>query len=80
MKILGFFEAVEDNFTACKNHEVIRSVNVGMHSVLEDGEIQLSREHRDYGWFTKEELISLADEDKLTRVCKSLLEKGNYDF
>ena len=62
IKILGFFEAVEDNFTACKNHEVIRSV------------------HRDYGWFSKEELISLADEDKLTRVCKSLLEKGNYDF
>lgn len=80
IKILGFFEAVEDNFTACKNHEVIKSVNVGMHSVLEDREIQLSREHRDYGWFTKEELISLADEDKLTRVCKSLLEKGNYDF
>ena len=34
IKILGFFEAVEDNFTACKNHEVIKSVNVGMHSVL----------------------------------------------
>ena len=32
IKILGFFEAVEDNFTACKNHEVIRSVNVGMPS------------------------------------------------
>ena len=63
-----------------RNHEVIRSVNVGMNSVLEDGEIQLSREHRDYGWFSKEEIISLADEDKLTRVCKSLLEKGNYDF
>lgn len=80
IKILGFFEAVEDSFTACKNSEVIKSVNVGMHSILQDGEIQLSREHRDYGWFSKEEIISLADEDKLTKVCKRLLEKGNYDF
>lgn len=80
IKILGFYEAVEDNFTACKNNEVIKSVNVGMHAVFEDGEIRLSREHRDYKWFTKEEILSLADDDKLTKVCKKLLEKGNYDF
>lgn len=80
LKILGFFEAVEDSFTACKNHEVIKSVNVGMHSILQDGEIKLSREHRAFEWFTKDEVISLAGEDKLTKVCKRLLEKGHYDF
>ena len=29
IKILGFFEAVEDNFTACKNHEVINQIEQG---------------------------------------------------
>ncbi len=80
IKILGFFEAVEDSFTACKNHEEIKSVNIGMHSILEDGEIRLSSEHRDYKWFSKDEIQTLSKEDKLTKVCKKLLEKGNYDF
>lgn len=80
VKILGFYTACEDTFTACKNNEKIKAVNLAMYGILDEGKIQLSNEHVDYGYFSKEEIKKLDREDKLTHITSLLLKKNNFNF
>ena len=51
-----------------------------MSGILDEGEIQLSNEHTDYGYFSKEEIKKLDGEGKLTLVTSKLLKSNNFNF
>lgn len=80
IKLLGFYSACEDSFKSCKNNQNIKSINLAMYGILDKGEIQLSNEHMDYGYFSKEELKKLDDEDKLTFITSKILKSKNFNF
>ncbi len=80
IKLLGFYSACEDTFKSCKNNQNIQSINLAMSGILDEGEIQLSNEHTDYGYFSKEEIKKLDEEGKLTLITSKLLKSNNFNF
>ncbi|WP_295723186.1 NUDIX domain-containing protein [uncultured Methanobrevibacter sp.] len=80
VKIVGFYSACEDTFKSCKNHQNIKSINLAMYGILDEGEIQLSNEHTDYSYFSKEEIKKLDAKGKLTLITSKLLKSNNFNF
>lgn len=75
--IESLYNVIQNNYTACKTNEEIKSIQLIMKVTAESDEVIISEEHDDYKWFTKKEVCRLIDENKLTRAAMNSFKKND---
>ena len=68
----SLYNTIQNNYTACKTNEQIKSIQLIMKVSCESGEVKISEEHDDYGWFTKKEML---ENDLLTKAAANAFKK-----
>ena len=71
----SLYGAIQNNYTACKTNEQVKSIQLIMKVSADVDEISISKEHDDYRWFTKKEVMELFENDLLTKAAKNTLKK-----
>lgn len=66
IEIDSLYNAIQKNYTACKTGESIKSIQLIMKVSVKTDEVIISDEHDMYGWFTKEEIIGMIEDNQLT--------------
>ncbi|SDA46567.1 NUDIX hydrolase [Methanobrevibacter millerae] len=66
--IESLYNVIQNNYTACKTNESIKSIQLIMKVTSTTDEVKISQEHDEYRWFTKEELKELIDKEMLSRA------------
>lgn len=66
--IESLYNVIQNNYTACKTNESIKSIQLIMKVTSTTDEVKISPEHDEYRWFTKEELKELIDKEMLSRA------------
>ena len=68
INIDDLYNVVQNNYTACKTNEEIKSIQLIMKVSSSTDEVKISEEHDDYKWFSYEELKELIDNDLLSKA------------
>lgn len=68
INIDSLYNVVQNDYTACKTNEEIKSVQLIMKVSSKTDEVRISEEHDDYKWFSKEELKEVIDKDLLSKA------------
>lgn len=68
INIDSLYNVIQNNYTACKTNESIKSIQLIMKVTSTSDEVTISEEHDDYGWFTKEEVKELIDNEMLSKA------------
>ena len=68
INIDSLYNVVQNDYTACKTNEKIKSVQLIMKVSSTTDEVEISAEHDDYKWFTREELKDLIDRKLLSKA------------
>jgi len=77
--IKDFSHVVQNNYTACKSAEQIKSIQLIMKVTAQSmNDVSISEEHDGYGWFTKSEVKELFDNNSLSKAAEKSFE--NYKF
>ena len=66
IEIDSLYNAIQKDYTACKTGESIKSIQLIMKVSVKTDEIVISDEHSMYGWFTKEEVHDMIENNELT--------------
>ena len=61
----SLYNVVQNDYTACKTNEKVKSVQLIMKVTCETDNVIISEEHDEYGWFTKKEVEEMIDEELL---------------
>ena len=64
--IVSLYNVVRNDYTACKTSEEEKSIQLIMKVTCESDEVNISREHDDYGWFTMDEVNQMIENGLLT--------------
>lgn len=75
--IESLYNVIQNNYTACKTNEEIKSIQLIMKVTAESDEVIISEEHDDYNWFTKKEVCRLIDENQLTWAAMNSFKKND---
>lgn len=68
IEVVDFIKVVENDYTACKTKEEVKSLQLIMKVDAEDDEITISSEHDQYSWFTLEEIKNMALNNQLSKA------------
>lgn len=68
INIDSVYNVIQNEYTACKTNERIKSVQLIMRVSSSTDEVKISAEHDDYKWFTREELNELIDKKLLSKA------------
>ncbi len=68
INIDSLYNVIQNEYTACKTNEKIKSVQLIMRVSSDSDEVKISAEHDDYRWFTPEELKELIDRKLLSKA------------
>ena len=71
IEIDSLYNAIQKNYTACKTGESIKSIQLIMKVSVKTDEVQISDEHDMYGWFSKEEIMKMIENNELTPPAKN---------
>ena len=71
IEIDSLYNAIQKNYTACKTGESIKSIQLIMKVSAKTDEVVISDEHDMYGWFTKEEILKMIENNELTPPAKN---------
>lgn len=74
--IESLYNTIQNNYTACKTNEQIKSIQLIMKVTSVSDEVTISEEHDEYGWFTEEEVRSLIDNNQLTKAAMNAFKKS----
>ena len=74
--IESLFNVVQNNYTACKTNEQVKSIQLIMKVTAKSDEVMISAEHDDYRWFTKEEVRELYKKGSLSKAAEKAFKKG----
>ena len=66
--IESLFNVIQNNYTACKTNEQVKSIQLIMKVTAKSDEVTISDEHDDYKWFTKEEVKELYEKGFLSKA------------
>ena len=66
IEIDSLYNAIQKNYTACKTGESIKSIQLIMKVSVKTDEVEISDEHDMYGWFTKDEIKNMIENNELT--------------
>ena len=75
--IESLYNVIQNNYTACKTNEEIKSIQLIMKVTAESDEVIISEEHDDYNWVSKKEVCRLIDENQLTRAAMNSFKKND---
>lgn len=73
--IESLFNAIQNDYTACKTNEQVKSIQLIMKVTAEIDEVNISEEHDDFKWFAKEEIRELYENDLLSKAASNALKK-----
>ena len=68
INIDSLYNVIQNEYTACKTNEKIKSIQLIMKVSSQSDEVKISAEHDDYKWFTAEELNELIDNELLSKA------------
>ncbi len=68
INIESLYNVIQNDYTACKTNERIKSIQLIMKVTSTSDKVQISPEHDDYKWFTEEEVKELLENDLLSRA------------
>ncbi len=68
INIDSLYNVIQNEYTACKTNERIKSVQLIMKVSSDSDEVKISAEHDDYRWFKYEEIKELIDNEKLSKA------------
>ena len=74
--IKSLYNVIQNNYTACKTNEEIKSIQLIMKVTADCDDVTISEEHDGYEWFTKEEVSQLIDESLLTKAAMKSFKKN----
>lgn len=74
--IESLYNVIQNNYTACKTNEQVKSIQLIMKVTSKSDDVKISEEHDEYGWFSKEEVCRLIDEDSLTKAAANAFKKN----
>lgn len=73
--IEDLYNTVQNNYTACKTKEEVKSIQLIMKVTAESKDVTISEEHDEYGWFCESEVEQLIEEDMLTKAAARSFKK-----
>ncbi len=71
----SLYNVIQNNYTACKTNEQVKSIQLIMKVTTESDEVTISSEHDDYGWFSEDELNRMIDDELLTKAAMNAFKK-----
>ena len=73
--IESLYNVIQNNYTACKTNEKVKSIQLIMKVTSAGDEVTISQEHDEYNWFTKKELNELIEKGSLTEAAANAIKK-----
>ncbi len=70
INIISLYNAIQKDYVACKTGEKVKSIQLIMKVSTNSDEVVISDEHAMYGWFTKEEIKNMIQNNELTPPAK----------
>lgn len=70
INIESYYNTIQKDYTACKTGEKVKSVQLIMKVSSKTDDIHIIDEHSMYGWFTKEEIRKMIENNELTPPAK----------
>lgn len=74
--IESLYNTIQNNYTACKTNEQIKSIQLIMKVTSRSDEVKISKEHDEYGWFSKDEVCRMIDENLLSKAAMNAFKKN----
>lgn len=68
INIDSLYNVIQNEYTACKTNEKIKSIQLIMKVSSKTDEVHISEEHDEYGWFSCDEIKNLIDGEKLSKA------------
>ena len=65
------YKTIQNDYVACKTNEEIKSIQVIMKVSVDSDGVNISEEHDDYRWFTRDEIKQLFNDGLLSKAAKS---------
>ena len=75
INIDSLYNVIQNDYTACKTNEKIKSVQLIMKVSSTTNHVEISEEHDEYKWFTREELKELIDGEMLSKAAMNSFKK-----
>ena len=75
INIDSLYNVIQRDYTACKTNQKIKSIQLIMNVNCDCDDVVISKEHDDYGWFTKEDVFNMIDEGKLAIAAEKAFKK-----
>ena len=75
--IKSLLNVIRRDYTACKTHEQVKSIQLIMKVSCESDGVEISEEHDGYGWFTPDEIKEMIAEGLLTPPACEAFKKSN---
>lgn len=69
--IESLYNVVRNDYTACKTSQQIKSVQLIMKVTCKTGDIEISEEHDEYGWFVWDEVKEMMADGLLTPAAEN---------
>ena len=73
--IESHYNTIQNDYIACKTNEEVKSIQIIMNVTVDGGKVNISEEHDDYRWFTRDEVKQLMDDGLLSKAAKSAFQK-----
>ena len=71
----SMYNAIQNNYTACKTNEQVKSIQLIMNVSAATKDVVISEEHDEYQWFTREEVDKLIEDKQLTKAAINAFKK-----
>lgn len=71
----SLYNVIQRDYTACKTNQKIKSIQLIMNVTCDSGEVVISEEHDDYGWFSKDEILQMIDDGQLAIAAERAFKK-----
>lgn len=75
INIDSLYNVIQNEYTACKSNEKIKSIQLIMNVSSSTDEVKISDEHDEYNWFTRQELQDLIDGEMLSKAAMNSFNK-----
>ena len=62
----SLYNVVRNDYTACKTNEEVKSIQLIMKVTCQNDEVTISKEHDKHGWFSRDEINEMIENDLLT--------------
>ena len=76
ININSLYNVIQNNYTACKTNEQVKSIQLIMNVSANSDDVIISEEHEEYGWFDKQEVEEMIENELLTPAAINAFSKN----